>query len=154
MDFPIADLMDQDACYSKLLGLLHPAGLACPACKVSDHLRVHRRHRAPVIDYRCRGCGRVFNAFTGTALSGTHRPHAEVMLILRGFAHVTRNRVTPSERKKVMPPELLACYDRSWVVAFEILPGENRHAVGTTYVDPTRNRPPPPRRPGDLPRCP
>jgi transposase len=86
MDFPIAELMDQDACYRKLLGLLHPKGLACPTCKVADHLRVHRRHRAPVLDYRCKACGRVFNALTGTALAGTHRTPAEVMLILRGFA--------------------------------------------------------------------
>jgi transposase-like protein len=86
MDFPLTDLMDQDACYHKLVALLHPGGLSCPACKTKDHLRVHRRHRAPVLDYRCTACGRVFNAFTGTALEGTHRRPAEVMLILRGFA--------------------------------------------------------------------
>ena len=86
MDFPLTELMDQDACYAKLVGLLHPTGLACPACKADDRLRVHRRHRAPVLDYRCLACGRVFNAFTGTALEGTHRRPAEVMLILRGFA--------------------------------------------------------------------
>ncbi len=86
MDFPLTDLMDQDACYHKLVTLLHPDGLACPACKAADHLRVHRRHRAPVLDWRCTACGRVFNAFTGTAIEGTHRRPAEVMLILRGIA--------------------------------------------------------------------
>jgi transposase-like protein len=86
MDFPIIDLMDQDACYHKLVGLLHPDGLACPNCKTDDHIRVHRRHRAPVLDYRCTACGRVFNAFTGTPLGGTHRTPAQIMLILRGFA--------------------------------------------------------------------
>ena len=86
MDFPITDLMDQDACYAKLIALLHPGGLACPSCRSGDHLRVHRRHRAPVLDYRCTACRRVFNAFTGSALEGTHRRPAEVMLILRGFA--------------------------------------------------------------------
>ena len=86
MDFPIADLMDQDACYHKLLGWLRPDGLACPNCKTDDHLRVHRRHRAPALDYRCTACGRVFNAFTGTAPAGTHRRPAEIVLILRGFA--------------------------------------------------------------------
>jgi transposase len=86
MDFPLTDLMDQDACYLKLLGLLHPDGLACPNCKTDDHLRVHRRHRAPVLDYRCTACGRVFNTFTATSLAGTHRTPAEIMLILRGFA--------------------------------------------------------------------
>ena len=86
MDFPITDLMDQDACYAKLVALLHPGGLACPACKAADHLRVHRRHRAPVLDYRCTACRRVFNAFAGTPLAGTHRAPAQIMLILRGFA--------------------------------------------------------------------
>jgi transposase len=86
MDFPITDLMDQDACYHKLLGWLHPDGLDCPNCKTDDHLRVHRRHRAPVLDHRCTACGRVFNAFTGTPLAGTHRAPAEIVLILRGFA--------------------------------------------------------------------
>ena len=74
MDFPLTDLMDQDACYRKIVGLLHPGGLTCPVCRSSDRLRVHRRHRAPVLDYRCTACGRVFNAFTGTDLDGTHRP--------------------------------------------------------------------------------
>ncbi len=86
MDFPLIDLMDQDACYHKLVGWLHPDGLDCPDCKTDDHLRVHRRHRAPVLDYRCTACGRVFNAFTGTPLAGTHRTPAEIVLILRGFA--------------------------------------------------------------------
>ena len=86
MDFPITDLMDQDACYHKLLGWLHSDGLACPNCKTDDQTRVHRRHRAPVLDFRCTACGRVFNAFTGTALAGTHRTPAEIVLILRGFA--------------------------------------------------------------------
>ena len=40
MDFPLTDLMDQDACYHKLLGLLHPNGLACPDCKTDDHIHV------------------------------------------------------------------------------------------------------------------
>ena len=86
MDFPIADLMDQDACYRKLLELLHPGGLACPRCGRRDGLKVHRRHRAPVLDYRCPDCGRVFNAWAGTALQGMQRRPAEVLLILRGFA--------------------------------------------------------------------
>jgi hypothetical protein len=86
MDVPIPDLMGQDACYAKLLGLLHPTGLACPSCQAGEHLRVHRRHRAPALDHRGTACGRVFNAFTGTGLEGTHRRPAEILLILRGFA--------------------------------------------------------------------
>ena len=86
MDFPIADLMDEDACYAKLLAWLHPDGLACPRCGSRDHLRVHRRHRAPVLDYRCSACRRVFNAYADTALHGTKRRPVELVLIMRGFA--------------------------------------------------------------------
>jgi transposase-like protein len=86
MDFPIAELVDEDACYVKLLVGLHPDGLACPRCDTRDGLKVHRRHRAPILDYRCTACHRVFNASTGTALRGTKRRPAELMLIPRGFA--------------------------------------------------------------------
>jgi DNA-directed RNA polymerase subunit RPC12/RpoP len=75
MDLPIAELMDEDACYEKLVDVLHPDGLACPRCGGRDALKVHRRHRAPVLDYRCDACGRVFNALTGTAFHrSTHGP--------------------------------------------------------------------------------
>ena len=86
MDFPIADLRDEDACYAKLLAWLHPDGLACPRCGSRDDLHVHRRHRAPVLDYRCSACRRVFNAYADTALHGTKRRPVELVLIMRGFA--------------------------------------------------------------------
>src|SRR4051812_45227643 len=86
MDFPITDLMDEDACYAKLVGWLHPEGFACPRCREGDRMIVHRRRRPPVLDYRCGHCGRVFNAFTGTALHGVKRRPSELVLIVRGFA--------------------------------------------------------------------
>lgn len=89
MDFPITEYMDEDACYAKLLAVLHTDGLACPRCHDSDQLKVHRRHRVPILDYRCQACGRVFNAFTGTAFHKTHRRPSEILLILRGLAQGT-----------------------------------------------------------------
>jgi transposase-like protein len=86
MDFPIIDLMDEDACYAELVRWLHPEGLACPRCHRADRMRVHRSHRAPACDYRCGHCHRVFNAFTGTILHGTKRQPRELVLIVRGFA--------------------------------------------------------------------
>jgi transposase-like protein len=85
MDFPLTRLMDEAACYTCLVEALHPDGLACPRCG-GDRFGVHRRHRDPVIDYRCRDCRRVFNAFTGTALQKTSRPPSALVLILRGIA--------------------------------------------------------------------
>jgi transposase-like protein len=85
MDFPLTGLMDEDACYARLVEALHPDGLACPRCG-GARLGIHRRHREPVIDYRCRDCRRVFNAFTGTALHKTSRRPSALVLILRGVA--------------------------------------------------------------------
>ena len=86
MDFPIGDLMDESACYDFLVDLLHPDGLACPRCGDHDHLKVHRRDRAPILAYRCTACRRIFTAFTGTVLQGTKRRPIELVLILRGIA--------------------------------------------------------------------
>lgn len=94
MDFPLADLMDEQACYQRLLDCLHPDGLSCPACGARRRLGIHRRHREPIIDYQCGRCGRVFNAFTGSALEGMRRSCVQLMLILRGFAQgVSTNRL-------------------------------------------------------------
>src|SRR5262249_41613186 len=70
MDFPITELMDEQACYERLVGWLHPDGMTCPRCHQPDRMVVHRRGRDPVLDFRCGHCHRVFNAFTGTALHG------------------------------------------------------------------------------------
>jgi transposase-like protein len=86
MDFSLNGYMDEGACYRKLVELLHPEGLGCPACGQRRHLGVHHRHREPVLDYQCGDCGRVFNAWTGTSLQGTHRPPSQILLILRGVA--------------------------------------------------------------------
>jgi hypothetical protein len=48
LDFPLIDFMDEDACYRKLVELLHPEGLSCPRCGQPDRLGVHSRHREPV----------------------------------------------------------------------------------------------------------
>ncbi|HEX3872877.1 MAG TPA: transposase [Solirubrobacteraceae bacterium] len=85
MDFPLTGMMDEGACHERLAGALHPDGLACPRCG-GDRYGVHRRHRDPVIDYRCRDCRRVFNIFTGTALQGASRRPSDLIQILRGIA--------------------------------------------------------------------
>ena len=85
MDFPIGELLDEGACYRYLVDLIHPRGLTCPRCG-SDDLRVHRRTRDPVLDYRCPRRKRVFNAFTRTALHKMQYRPARIVLILRGIA--------------------------------------------------------------------
>jgi len=89
MDFPIQDLMNEDACYQFLLDLFHPAGLRCPRCQAAEGFYTHRYFREPVLDYRCVRCGRVFNAWTATPFQGTHWRPSQIVLILRGFAQGT-----------------------------------------------------------------
>jgi transposase-like protein len=86
MDFPLLNLLDENACYHKLVALLHPQGLACPCCHSREGLGVHRRHRDPVLDYQCSQCGRVFNAHTGTILHRSRWRPSEILLFLRGIA--------------------------------------------------------------------
>src|SRR3954447_3284662 len=86
MDFPIQPFRDEDACSHFLLDVLHPEGLHCPRCHAHEGFIVHRYYREPVLDYRCSACGRVFNAWTGTAFQGTQYRPSMLILILRGFA--------------------------------------------------------------------
>ena len=91
MDFPIIDLMDQQACYQRVLDLLHPDGLTCPGCGGGrDRYNVHQHGKgSPVVNYRCKDCRRVFNLFTATPWQGTHRTPAAILLTLRGFVQGT-----------------------------------------------------------------
>jgi transposase-like protein len=89
MDFSLIDYLDEAACYTKLVALLRPNGLACPHCGEARRLGIHRRHREPVLDYQCGACGRVFNAWTATVLEGTHRRPSQVLMILHGIAKGT-----------------------------------------------------------------
>ena len=86
MDFPISHLLDSQACYDELVLLLHPEGLGCPNGHDLAQCYVHKRDRAPVVDYRCKVCGRCFNAFTGTLWHGTYYTPVKIMLFLRGIA--------------------------------------------------------------------
>jgi transposase-like protein len=107
VDFSLIDYMDEGACYDKLVMLLHPGGLACPGCGEEQRLGIHRRHRDPILDYQCGACGRVFNAWTGTALQGTHRRPAQILWILRGVTQATPTAQMARE---------LGC-DRKWLLA-------------------------------------
>src|SRR5512142_1696739 len=89
MDFSLIDYLDENACYAKLVELLHPDGSVRPRCGERQCLGIHRRHREPGLDYQCGTCGRVFNAWTGTFLQGTQRRASEILMILRGIAQGT-----------------------------------------------------------------
>jgi transposase-like protein len=84
--FPIGALMDEERCYGWLVEHLHPEGLRCPkGHERPDHEAPHTRNRAPIVEYRCRSCGCVYNVFTDTVLNGIRYPCSKIVLILRGF---------------------------------------------------------------------
>jgi transposase-like protein len=89
MDFSLIDYLNEDACYTKLLELLHPDRLACPRCGERHDLGIHRRHRAAVLDYECGSCQRVFNAWTVTCLQGIQWSLSQILIILRGIGQET-----------------------------------------------------------------
>jgi transposase-like protein len=85
--FPIHELMDEQKSYAYLLQVLHPDGLKCPqGHPLPANQQPHDRHRAPIMDYRCRACGAVFNLFTDTIWSGSRYNCVQTVLILRGIA--------------------------------------------------------------------
>ena len=51
-----------------------------------DLCYIHKRDRAPILDYRCKGCGRCFNIFTETVLQGTKYNAVHIVQLLRGIA--------------------------------------------------------------------
>ncbi len=85
--FPIYELMGEQNCYDFLLKMLHPDGLHCPNVHpLPSDQAPHDRHRDPIFDYRCRECGKVYNIFTNTILSGIRYSCVSLVLILRGIA--------------------------------------------------------------------
>jgi hypothetical protein len=67
MRYPLTDLLNDDDCYNYLKNILHPDGMKCPhRHPLPPEQSPHDRNRAPIVDYRCRTCGAVFNVFTGT----------------------------------------------------------------------------------------
>ncbi len=87
LQFPLDELLDEQACHDFLLRVLHPDGLHCPhGHPLPSDQAAHDRHRAPILDSRCRTCGAVFNLFTGTIWAKSRYPCSTIVQILRGIA--------------------------------------------------------------------
>ncbi len=134
MDFPIVDLMDQASCYQALISWLHPQGLCCPKCGAREGLGIHRRHRQPVVDYQCDGCGRVFNAFTGTVFHAMRRPPSKLVLILRGIAQ-GQSTAQLAREVQVSRPRLLELRHRLQSHAMEALPPDRLKTEAVVEAD-------------------
>ena len=98
MRFPIQDLLNEDECYQFLLEALHPDGLHCPnGHPLPEEQAPHDRQRAPIVNYRCRECGAVYNIFTDTLWNGTHYDACTIVMLLRGFVKGTPTQVLADE---------------------------------------------------------
>jgi transposase-like protein len=84
IDFPIDELMDDEACTAWLEKHLHPEGLRCPHCASPDR-RVSRRS-GRFLGYRCLACNRYFTLLSGTPFAATRQTPAKLVLILRGIS--------------------------------------------------------------------
>ena len=86
MRFPITDLIDEKKCYDFMLTILHPDGLKCPGGHpLPQNQAPHNTNRSPVVNYKCRTCGRVYNLFTNTIWSRTRYNCVTIVLIISGF---------------------------------------------------------------------
>jgi transposase-like protein len=86
MDFPVADLLDNELSEQWLLKHLHPRGLKCPHCDArrSQARGFRRTRRSQVTAYRCRRCDGLYNVYSGTIFQARHLRPAQVVLLLRG----------------------------------------------------------------------
>lgn len=83
IDFPIDELLDEQASLNWLQLHLHPNGLSCPHCQGADR-RLARRGSFP--GYRCKNCDRYYTALSGTIFEKTRQRPSKLVLILRGIA--------------------------------------------------------------------
>lgn len=105
--FPVDELLSEEECYKYLKRSLHPEGLSCPnGHDLPDDQAPHDRRRAPIVDYRCRECGAVFNIFTDTVWSKTHQDCCTIVMLLRGFAKGIPTKWLTDEMDLAYPPVL------------------------------------------------
>jgi transposase-like protein len=84
IEFPSAELMDDNICTLWLERHLHPQGLACPHCGHPDR-RLFRAHgHFPA--HRCRACDGYYTLLTGTIFAKTRQRPATLVLLRRGIA--------------------------------------------------------------------
>jgi hypothetical protein len=97
MDFPVAELLDDELSEQWLLKHFHPKGLKCPHCvaRPSRARAFRRTRRSQVTVYRCHECQGLWNAYSGTVFQARHLRPSQVVLLLRG---VCKGEPTPGWR--------------------------------------------------------
>jgi transposase-like protein len=89
IEFPITDLLDQQASTQWVMQHFHVQGLHCPnsQCKagVQDARVFRHTRRSGVTVYRCRLCHRIYTLYTGTVFEHKHLTPQQVVMLLRGM---------------------------------------------------------------------
>ena len=91
MDFPIAELLDEDLSQAWVEKYFHPEGLKCLKCGAGrNQARWYRRTQCSQVDvYRCHACDGIYNVYSGTVLAGKHLRPSQTVLLLRGVCQGT-----------------------------------------------------------------
>lgn len=86
MDFPITDLMSDNASTEWILVHFHPHGLRCPHCGAAwaEASEFRRTRRSALTVYRCRCCRGIYNLYSGTLFEARQLRPAQVVLLMRG----------------------------------------------------------------------
>lgn len=74
MEFPITELLDDEASPAWLEAYFHPEGIKCPQCgaPVSEARYFRRTKRSQLTVYRCQRCEQPYNLYSGTVLQQRH----------------------------------------------------------------------------------
>ena len=86
MDFPINDLMSEQASTDWILRYFHPDGLRCPHCGAAwaEASEFRRTRKSQLMVYRCKRCQGIYNLYSGTIFAARQLPPSEVVLLVRG----------------------------------------------------------------------
>jgi transposase-like protein len=84
IDFPIDELLDEEACLHWLEHSLHPDGVRCPHCE--SGARRFARQNGLWTAWRCRACDHYYTVLSGTVFEKTRQPPSKLVLLLRGIA--------------------------------------------------------------------
>ena len=99
MEFPITELLDYESSVVWIIEHFHPMGLRCPLCgKYKEQAREFRRTQgSQLVVYRCRGCHRTYNLYSGTVFEQTHLTPRQVVLLMRGICKGESSQVLAQE---------------------------------------------------------
>jgi hypothetical protein len=86
MDFPISDLMSEQASTEWIMEHFHPSGVVCVHCGAawSRSSEFRRTRTSQLVVYRCRECRGIYNLYSGTIFAARQLRPSQVVLLVRG----------------------------------------------------------------------